>query len=74
MATYVTYNNFPDIPIRIQNFIMVENFDDIIGIFENFTGYEPNMFNDNISYIAIKNADENYDITNINNKNYQLLR
>ena len=74
MATYVTYNNFPDIPIRIQNFIMVENFDDIIGIFENFTGYEPNMFNDDISYIAIKNADENYDTININNKNYQNLK
>ena len=72
MATYVTYDNGTSI-ITILNFVFVENFDNIRNVFQNYEGYDDNLFDDDQRYIAIKNEDRNYNPAREREVNYQNL-
>ena len=72
MATYVTYNNFENENITILNFIMVDSLENVNEIFKDFENYRYHNFNDK-AYIAIKNAQAEYDPLDPNNPNYQNL-
>ena len=72
MATYVTYNNLENKNITILNFIMVDSLENVNEIFKDFENYRYHNFNEKV-YIAIKNAQAEYDPLDANNPNYQNL-